>query len=73
MLIQLILTQKPMIVTMQLMSVLVTMTVGFNIVANDAVGRHIAAIVAAGLGLTGEGTNNYHHQCAEKLAMIHPV
>lgn len=58
MLIQLILTQKPMIVTMQLMSVLVTMTVGFNIVANDAVGRHIAAIVAAGLGLTGEGTNN---------------
>ena len=48
MLIQLILTQKPMIVTMQLMSVLVTMTVGFN----------IAAIVAAGLGLTGEGTNN---------------
>lgn len=58
MLIQLILTQKPMIVTMQLMSVLVTMTVGFNIAANDAVGRQIAAIVAAGLGLTGEGTNN---------------
>ena len=43
---------------MQLMSVLVKMTVGFNIAANDAVGRQIAAIVAAGLGLTGEGTNN---------------